>query len=41
MVKDELLENEVNNWFVYINELSLIKTRERIVIDYKGVEQNE
>lgn len=34
MVKDELLDKEVGNWFV-MNENSLIRTRDRIVLDYK------
>lgn len=34
MVKDELLDKQISNWFV-MNENSLIRTRDRIVLDYK------
>lgn len=41
MVKDELLDKEVSNWFV-MNENCLIRTRDRIVLDYKeGGARNE
>lgn len=34
MVKDELLDKEVDNWFVD-NTQALFKTRERVVFDYR------
>ena len=34
MVKDELLDKEVGNWFV-MNDIPLFKTREKVVFDYR------
>ena len=34
MVKDELLDKEVSNWFM-MNDNSLFKARDKVVFDYR------